>query len=113
MKLKSLFVILCLGWLTKLSASAQPVVSNVRASQRTGTQQVDVCYDLASASNFITVSIMVSTNGGTDYTLPSYNFTGAVGAGIAPGVNQNITWNAGADWPSNFSTGAEKFPARD
>jgi formylglycine-generating enzyme required for sulfatase activity len=104
MKLKTLFVLLCLAMLAQLAASAQPVVSNVRAAQRAGTQLVDVYYDLASTSNVLAVSIMVSTNGGEEYTLPATSFTGAVGGGIAPGTNQKITWNAGTDWPTNFST---------
>jgi formylglycine-generating enzyme required for sulfatase activity len=103
MKLKTFFVLLCLVVFAQLIASAQPVVSNVRAAQRAGTQLVDIYYDLASASNALNVSIMVSTNGGTDYTLPATSFTGAVGAGVAPGTNQKITWNAGVDWPTNFS----------
>ncbi len=103
MKLKAFLVLACLAMLAQLAASAQPVVSNVRAAQRAGTQLVDVYYDLASASNVLAVSIMVSTNGGAEYTLPATSFTGAVGSGIAPGTNQKITWNAGTDWPTNFS----------
>ena len=101
MKLKTF--LLCLVVFVQLVASAQPVVSNVRASQRAGTQLVDIYYDLASASNVLAVSIAVSTNGGADYTLRAMSFTGAVGSGVAPGTNQKITWNAGADWPTNFS----------
>ncbi|HZL77742.1 MAG TPA: SUMF1/EgtB/PvdO family nonheme iron enzyme [Candidatus Limnocylindrales bacterium] len=103
MKLKTFFVWLCLAMLAPLAATAQPVVSNVRVAQRAGTQLVDVYYDLASASNALTVSVAVSTNGGASYTLPATSFTGAVGNGIAPGTNQKITWNAGQDWPTNFS----------
>jgi formylglycine-generating enzyme required for sulfatase activity len=104
LKLKPFFILLCLAMLAQLAATAQPVVSNVHAAQRAGTQLVDIYYDLASASNALTVSIMVSTNGGAEYTLPATSFTGAVGSGIAPGTNQKITWNAGTDWPTNFST---------
>jgi sulfatase modifying factor 1 len=103
MKLKTFFVLSCLAVLAQLAASAQPVVSNVRAAQRAGTQLVDVYYDLASASNALMVSVLVSTNGGASYTVPASSFTGAVGAGIAPGTNRKITWNAGQDWPTNFS----------
>ena len=56
---------------------AAPVVSNVRSAQRAGTPLVDVYYDLASASNALMVSISVSTNGGTNYTLPATSFTGS------------------------------------
>jgi formylglycine-generating enzyme required for sulfatase activity len=103
MKLKLFSIVLC-GFLAQQAMSAAPVVSNVRAAQRAGTQLVDVYYDLASASNALMVTVAVSTNGGTSYTLPATSFTGAVGGGVAPGTNQKITWNAGQDWPTNFST---------
>ena len=103
MKHKTWLALSGLVLLAQLVASAQPVVSNVRASQRAGTQLVDVYYDLASTSNALAVYVQVSTNGGASYTLPATSFTGAVGAGIAPGLNQKITWNAGQDWPTNFS----------
>src|SRR5205814_1016759 len=81
-----------------------PKVSNVRSAQRPGTQLVDIDYDLADAdSPALTVSIAVSTNGGANFTLPATSFTGALGAGVTPGVNKRITWNAGQDWPNNFS----------
>ena len=89
--------------LAQHAAAVGPTISNVRSAQRAGTQLVDIYYDLASASNTLTVSIAVSTNGGASYTLPATSFTGAVGGGVAPGTNQKITWNAGQDWPTNFS----------
>ena len=83
--------------------AAPPVVSNVRASQRVGTQWVDVYYDLADAdSGALTVSVSVSTNGGASYTAGAASFTGALGAGIAPGSNRKITWNAGVDLPARL-----------
>ena len=103
MKLKTFFVLAMLLGVTLDVSAASTTVSNVRASQRAGTQLVDIYYDLSSPSNALTVSLAVSTNGGASYTLPATSFTGAVGAGIAPGTNQKITWNAGADWPTNFS----------
>ena len=45
----------------------------------------------------------MSTNGGASYTLPATSVTGAVGGGIAPGTNQEDHWNAGQDWPGQFS----------
>lgn len=66
-----------------------PTVSNVRASQRAGTQLVDVYYDLADPdSSALTVSVAVSTNGGASYTPGAASFTGALGVGIAPGSNK-------------------------
>ena len=81
-----------------------PTVSNIRASQRPGTRYVDVYYDLASASNAVSISVKVSTNGGTDYFAVSNNLNGAVGDGIVPGTNRLITWNVGADWGEILST---------
>ena len=81
-----------------------PTIAGVRAGQRPGTQLVDITYDLADAdSPTLTVSIAVSTNGGASYTLPATSFTGALGAGVTPGFNKRITWNAGVDWPNQFS----------
>ena len=95
--------------------AAAPVVSNVRAAQRAGTPWVDVYYDLADAdSSALTVSIAVSTNGGASYTLTGPNFTGALGAGVAPGSNKKITWNAGVDLPAKlFSTVRVSVTASD
>ncbi len=87
-----------------VARSASPVVSNVRAAQRAGTKLVDITYDVADAdSSALTVSIAVSTNGGASYTLPATSFTGAWGAGVAPGSNRKISWDAGADWNGKFS----------
>ncbi len=81
-----------------------PVVSNVRASQRPGTKLVDIYYDVTDPdSATLAVSVAVSTNGGASYTLPATSFSGAVGAGIAPGNNKQVVWNAGADWNGKFS----------
>jgi len=79
-----------------------PTVSNVRASQRAGTQLVDVYYDLASASNALTVTVAVSTNGGVAYFSPGASVSGTLGTGIAPGSNKKITWNAGVDLPAKL-----------
>ena len=82
-----------------------PTVSNVRSSQRPGTNLVDIYYDLADPdTGSLTVAIVVSSNGGASYTLPTASFTGALGAGITPGTNKKIIWNAGADWSGNFSS---------
>ena len=85
--------------------AAAPVVSNVRAAQRAGTQLVDVYYDLTDAdSSSLTVSVAVSADGGASYTLPAPSFTGALGVGVPPGANKRMTWNAGTDWPNKFSS---------
>ena len=52
------------------TAGAPPVVSNVRAAQRPGTQLVDIYYDLADPdSASLAITVLASTNGGASYTL--------------------------------------------
>jgi formylglycine-generating enzyme required for sulfatase activity len=83
--------------------AAPPVVSNVTASQRPGTKLVDIRYDLSDADgNSQLVQVQVSADGGVSYTLPCVTLTGHVGAGVAPGSNRLITWNAGVDWNGQF-----------
>lgn len=84
--------------------SADPVVSNVRAEQRAGTKLVDITYDV-TATNNLTVSVAISTNSGLSYDLPSASFSGTgYGAGVTPGTNKAIVWDAGADFDAQYST---------
>ncbi|TWT45910.1 Serine/threonine-protein kinase pkn1 [Phycisphaerae bacterium RAS1] len=82
-------------------ANNPPVVSNVTAAQRADASRlVDVYYTLADADgDACTVWAMVSSDGGTTFKVPARTFTGHVGAGITPGSNRHIIWDAGADIP--------------
>ena len=81
-----------------------PTVSNIRASQRAGTKFVDVTYDLADPdSALVTVQVELSSDSGVSYDLPLRSVSGAIGAGVTPGANRLVTWNAGNDWNGNFS----------
>ena len=84
--------------------AAAPVVSNIRASQRPGTKLVDIYYDLTAVSASVSITATVSADGGLTYGVPAATFTGHYGAGVASGANRSIVWNAGADWPSQFSS---------
>lgn len=80
-------------------------ISNIRASQRPGTNLVDLHYDLATGGAYpMLVAVAVSTNGGLAYTLPATHFTGDVGYGVTAGTNKGIVWDAVRDWPDRFST---------
>lgn len=95
---------LCLNGLFGPRASAG-VVSNVRASQRAGTDLVEITYDLVASPNAAqAVSVGISTNSGATHTLTATNLTGAVGNGVTPGNNKQIVWNAGLDWPTKSSS---------
>ncbi len=85
-----------------LLSAAAPVVSNVRGAQRAGTKLIDITYDLAdsdSASVFVSIQLFA---GGT--ALPAFSLSGDVGAGVTPGFNKKITWNAGQDWNRRYTS---------
>ena len=85
------------------AAGAAPVVSNVRAAQRSGTAYVDITYDLADPdSSSLTVTVAVSTNAGATWFYPGASLTGQVGSGIAPGAGKQVVWNAGSDLPAKL-----------
>jgi len=91
-----------------LSHAADPVVSNVCASQREGTKLVDIRYDVSDADgDRLDVTVAVSTNDGAAFDLPASSFSGGTpngyGSGVIPGRNRHIVWNAGADWNGRIS----------
>lgn len=85
--------------------SGQPTLSNVRASQRAGTNLVDVWYDLSGATAPVIVSVSISTNGGVSYPLQPAHLTGdGVTAPVGSRSGLHLVWDAGADWPGRYST---------
>ena len=55
---------LIVGLLSFVSAhAAAPVVTNIRAAQRSGTQLVDIYYNLSASAN-CTVYVAISNDGG-------------------------------------------------
>ena len=78
-------------------------MTSIRAAQRVGTHLVDIYYNVA-ASGPCTVYVAVSDNGGTSYGVPVFTLTGAVGPGVTPGNDRHAVWNAGTDWPGEFSS---------
>ena len=85
------------------SPAAPPVVTNVRASQRAGTELVDVCYDVSASVLPLTVAVQVSAEGGATFAVNAVSLTGDAGGGLQPGANRHLVWNAGADWDGQFS----------
>jgi formylglycine-generating enzyme required for sulfatase activity len=81
--------------------AGQPVVSNVRASQRPFTKLVDIYYNLSDPSGHACqVWINVSGDGGVTWTIPASNVTGT--GPVTPGNNRHIVWDAGKDWGGQF-----------
>ena len=97
-----LFLLLLCG-ANYTATAAPPVVSNVRAAQRSGTAYVDITYDLADAdTGSLTVTVAVSTNAGATWFYPGATLTGEVGIGITPGAGKPVAWNAGSDLPAKL-----------
>jgi formylglycine-generating enzyme required for sulfatase activity len=104
--LRAFAVVLLLAF-TASSALSQtaPVVSNVFGVQRAGTKLVDITYDLADTdSSALNVTLQISSDAGSTWTVPTTSATGQVGAGITPGSGLAIVWDAGTDWNNLLST---------
>jgi formylglycine-generating enzyme required for sulfatase activity len=84
------------------AAHAEVAVSNVRATQRAGANVVDIYYNLSGTTDAATVSVVLSDDGGATYALSPSSLSGDVGAGINPGTNRHIVWNAGTDLPDYY-----------
>jgi uncharacterized repeat protein (TIGR02543 family) len=84
--------------------AADPVVSNPTAAQRAETKLVDITYDMTADTPTVIVSLEISSDGGTTFSVPATTVSGAIGAGVAIGTGKIITWDAGADWLGQYST---------
>lgn len=99
----SLIALALLGSAGSALANSPPLVSNVVAHQRVGTYLVDVTYDVADANgDALEVTAFLSIDGGATYPIPLVTASGAIGAGVQPGVGHTLVWNAGVDYP-NFN----------
>jgi formylglycine-generating enzyme required for sulfatase activity len=90
--------------LTPLAEAAAPVVSNISAVQRAGTQLVDISYDVTADTSTVQITLAISSDGGTTFSVPATTVSGAVGLGVATGTGKALTWNAGADWSKQYTT---------
>ncbi len=100
MRRTHIFFAVGLMWVLAIGAAADPVVSNVTASQRKdGSGLVDVYYTLAGATADVRVDLAFSNdNGNTWNVIPSPNtLTGDVGNGITSGTGRHIVWDAARD----------------
>lgn len=88
--------------------AAAPVVSNVSASQRSdGSKKVDIWYNVSdSDSPTLVISVSVSSNGGSSYTISPTSFGPGsdVGSNVARGTGKHIIWNAGTTLPGAYGT---------
>jgi hypothetical protein len=92
-------VILLCGSVTYAQAD-ELLVEQVAATQVPGTALVDVWYDLQTVGGEpVSITLYLSTDAGASYPYHCPSVTGDVGAGILPGTDLHIVWDAGADFP--------------
>ncbi|MBN1154143.1 choice-of-anchor D domain-containing protein, partial [candidate division KSB1 bacterium] len=77
-----------------------PVITRITASQRTGTNLVDVVYDVVDEDGDDLLIRMEVTNSGEPVAVTSTS--GDIGFNITPDTNKTIVWNAGVDFYDSF-----------
>jgi hypothetical protein len=98
LNLKSSWILLVILFLSAAaSLGADPVVENVRFSQRTdGSKIIDVIYDVSDPDgDLLAVTLQVSDDGGATFDFPATNVSGDVGYNVAPGLDRAIEWDLG------------------
>ncbi|MBC8234001.1 formylglycine-generating enzyme family protein [bacterium] len=91
-------VFVVFGSITYSAKNRAPVVSNVHAEQRPGTEQAVITYDVYDADgDTLIILVQISDDDGQTFTVPAQTFSGDIGAGIRSGKNKRIVWDAGKD----------------
>jgi len=106
MKNKIVKLLICCILLTTFSVFAQnsvPVIDTVHVSQSQGTTKVDISYSVVDFdSDNLLVLMKVSDDGGISFNVPAQTFTGDYGFGVNSGINKQIIWDAGKDYPEIY-----------
>jgi formylglycine-generating enzyme required for sulfatase activity len=90
--------------LATVAQATVPVVTNVVATQRTGTKLVDIYYDaFDDDGDLLKARVEISHSAGATYSVPALALSGDVGQSIPPGAGKHIIWNAGLDWDGEYS----------
>ncbi len=99
------FASICAATLSLYSSqAAPPSVTNVRAWQAQGTKKVNIYYDLTADIPAVSVSVLISSDGGTTWSVPAQTLSGdGYPNSVTPGMGKWIVWNAGVDWNGQVS----------
>ena len=86
------------------ATAAPPDVTNINASQRTGTKLVDVTYNLAlDPGQTAFVELWFSPDNGLTFPVRCTAISGDVNASVTAGTGKSVVWNAEADWDQQFT----------
>ena len=76
------------------AAAAELAVSNVQVTPLPFSASYDISYDLQTVEDLpVTITLLVSSDGGLTFPLTCTTVTGDVGDGVLPGIARHIVWN--------------------
>lgn len=91
-------MIFLLHCLPGLLLAADPLVTQVSASQRAGSTLVDVSYDLwTDDGQAAVITARFSSDNGQSWSIVPASLSGDYGAGVFPGSSKHFVWDAGYD----------------
>lgn len=76
----------------------EPVLTNVSGVQNTGSDTFSFSYDLSENAGNCTVSLQISNDGGSTWTVPVSSASGDLGSDISTGSGKTISWNAATNY---------------
>jgi len=82
-----------------------PNVTNVTAVQDSALKTFTFHYDVSEDAGNVDVALVISSNSGSTWVVPTTSMAGDFGVGIVPSSNKTITWDAGVDYDSFEKTG--------
>ncbi|MBP7671147.1 S-layer homology domain-containing protein [Candidatus Gracilibacteria bacterium] len=78
---------------------AIPIITNVTASQTSGSRNIAITYDLADDSGTdLLVAFDISEDSGATWNVTDTTVSGHIGAEQTTSTGKSITWNAGTDF---------------
>ncbi len=82
-----------------LAGVIKPVVSGISATQKTGSSNVEIKYDLSGdSSSRQNVELEISQDAGNTWSVQTANSTGDIGPDISLGTGKTIIWKSDADF---------------
>ena len=101
-KLVSCSSFICLICASVLNAG-EPMVSNVAATQRAGTEIVEITYDLTETEGMpCWIWVFIDRDGLGTWIVPAHSLVGDIGPNVDPGPGKYIEWNAGIDYDHHY-----------
>jgi hypothetical protein len=97
--MKGIVLVLMLSCIASLNANPCPVVNITGVSQRDdASRKVDIYYNISHTMP-VTITLKVSDDNGSTWTLPCTLVTGDIGESISPGNGKHIVWDVLAEHP--------------